>query len=87
MCFYQILHNNSIGHLLRTSRVSLRPPKVLEKKWNFMLFLCTFSRSICCVCRTLPENIDLYGINYTVTAIMLEKGLFPGLILPPPLSH
>ena len=80
MCFSHILHKNSIGHLLRTSRDYFRPPpplKVLDNNGQyFIIFLCTFSNSNCCVCCALtkiwPKNIDFYHF----TAIMLERGLF-----------
>ena len=40
MLFYHILHKNSIGHLLRTSRDYFRPPpKVLEKKWTIFMYI------------------------------------------------
>ena len=44
MRFYCILHRNSLGHLLRTSRDNIRPPpNVLKRNGQY---LCTFSMSI-----------------------------------------
>ena len=43
MGFYHILHNNSLGHLLRTSRDSVRPPppqsfrKEMDNIWLYFL--------------------------------------------------
>ena len=34
MCFYHILHKNSIRHLLRTSRDSFRPPPPKENSFR-----------------------------------------------------
>ena len=48
MRFYYILHEKSIGHLLRTSRDYFRPPpkkKVLEKKWTIFMYI--FEEYIC----------------------------------------
>ena len=39
--FYHILHEKSIGHLLKTSRDYFPPPKkkVLEKKWTIFMYI------------------------------------------------
>ena len=82
MCFYHILHKNSMGHLLRTSTGFFWPPiKVLEKNVQyFIIFLCTFSSSICCVCRTLtkiwPKNIDFYLYSYKVGERAVQRAVF-----------
>ena len=56
-CCYYILNKNSMGHLLRTSLDYFRPPPPPQSSSKemdniFILFLCTFSKSICWVCCT-----------------------------------
>ena len=87
MCFYDNLHKNSIGQLLRTSRDSFRSSKVLDTKYTIFLFLCTFSKSICCLCRTLtkiwPKNIDyFYRYSYNVGERAVQRAVFA----PPPFT-
>ena len=72
MCFYHILHKNSIGHLLRASRDYFchpPPPKSLN------------------VCRTLtkiwPKNIDFHRYSYNVR----ERAVQKAVVAPTPLSH
>ena len=89
MCFYHILHKNSISHLLRPHRILFGPPKVLEKKWKtyFIIFVCTFSSSICCVYRTLSKiwlkNIDFYHYSYTVGGRAVHRAIQRAVVTPP----
>ena len=57
MCFYHILHKNSIGHLLRASRDYFRPPpQSFRKEMDILLyFYINFRGVFCCVCRTLTK--------------------------------
>ena len=88
--FYHILHKNSIGHLLRTSHDSFRPPpKSFRKEMdNILLYFYVHFRVVFVVfCRNLSK-IWPKNLIFTFTAIILERGLFIGLFLAsPPLSH
>ena len=84
MCCYHILHKNSINWSLIEDLTGFPPPpkkKVSELKWAIIYnILCTFSRSICCVCRTLtkirPKNIDFYRYSYSVGKRAVQIAVF-----------
>ena len=68
MRFYHILHKNSIGHLLRTSRDYFRPPppKVIEMEWTIYLlyldvhFRRVFVEFVVFLTQICPKNVDLW---------------------------
>ena len=59
MRFYHILHKNSIGHLLRTSRDYFRPPPSIRKEMDniYVHFLKVFVEFV--VLLTRPGTIHL----------------------------
>ena len=82
MCFYHILHKNSIGHLLRTSQDSFRPPQSFRKEMEkifYYIFIYIYEYSICCVCRTLSK------IWHKTT--LTSMGARRGAIATPPLEN
>ena len=46
MCFYHILHKNTIGHLLRISRDPFRPPSFIKEMDNILLYLYVHFRGV-----------------------------------------
>ena len=82
MRFYYILHNNGIGHLLRTSRDSFwlpptlpLPPKFWKRNGQYLLIFYVHFRGVCVVFLVLELKFSLKILIFTVTAVMLERGL------------
>ena len=61
MRFYHILHKNSIGHLLRTSRVYVRPPQSFRKEMDniYVHFRKVFVEFVVLLTKIWPTNIDV----------------------------
>ena len=75
MRFYHILHKNSIGHLLRTSRDYFRK----EMDNIYVHFLRVFVEFVVLLTKIWPTNID-----FNVTATCRREGYFWP---PPPFLH
>ena len=84
MPFYHILHKNSIGHLLRTSRDYFRPPpQSFRKEMDNMYvhFRRVFVEFVVHLTKIWPTTIDFLALQLNVGERAVQKAAFA----PPPL--
>ena len=88
MRLYHILHETSIGHLLRTSRDYFRPPPPQNKNFRkemdniYVHFLRVFLEFVVLSTKIWPTNI-----YFSVTAKCWREGCSRGCFCPPPPPH